>query len=328
MLGIFKRKAEKKQEIPLENCVDSENTLYFYTSKIAYQVGLNYSDFTEILTTLGWIKIETREKTTNKTMFLLSDGLKAGGKYKKGNGNNNSILRPVWPIEIIGNPELINHLRQEKYLTATDIGLNLEISSKDANSILKKLSWIEKNNQNQWMITKKGMENGGKLRFLPKERNTQPVWNESILTNKDLLQKIKKETPAEERSKDITSDLDFRKKYPAEKRTDDGHYVRSKSEVIIDNWLYSNNLVHCYEKKLPISEGAICDFYLPQGDVYIEFWGYENKSEYLDNKKRKIKLYEKNNFKLLELNEESIDFLDDVLPQKLLKFGIDINKFK
>ena len=44
--------------------------------------------------------------------------------------------------------------------------------------------------------------------------------------------------------------IDHRKNYIAEYRTKDGHYVRSKSELAIDNYLYNNNIIHAYEKKI------------------------------------------------------------------------------
>jgi hypothetical protein len=47
--------------------------------------------------------------------------------------------------------------------------------------------------------------------------------------------------------------------------------VRSRAEVLIDNWLYMQGIVHAYERRLPIEEECYCDFYLPKG-VYIEFW--------------------------------------------------------
>ena len=47
----------------------------------------------------------------------------------------------------------------------------------------------------------------------------------------------------------------------------------SKAEMLIDNWLYMAEIVHAYERKLPIEEDVYCDFYIPKGKVYIEYWG-------------------------------------------------------
>jgi hypothetical protein len=105
-------------------------------------------------------------------------------------------------------------------------------------------------------------------------------------------------------------------------RTADGHYVRSRAEMLIDNWLYMSEIVHAYERKLPVEEDVYCDFYLPIGKVYIEYWGLENDERYAARKKVKIDIYNKYGFNLIEIDDTDIQNLDDVLPRKLLRFGI------
>ena len=94
---------------------------------------------------------------------------------------------------------------------------------------------------------------------------------------------------------------------------------------MIDNWLYTEEFVHAYERKLPVEEEVYSDFYLPIGKVYIEYWGLENDEKYLERKKAEQAIYEKYDFKLIELNEADIKNLDDELPRRLLKFGIQTN---
>lgn len=117
---------------------------------------------------------------------------------------------------------------------------------------------------------------------------------------------------------------DIRERWPREHRCEDGHYVRSLSEMIIDNWLYSHGYVHSYEKKVFMKsnpeEEVLSDFYLPQGNVYIEFWGLENNKHYQERKKKKIELYNKNNYKRIDLTEKDIKHLDDILPKLLSQF--------
>jgi len=126
-----------------------------------------------------------------------------------------------------------------------------------------------------------------------------------------------------------SSNNSFREKFEAKHRTQDGHYVRSKAEMIIDNLLYQYGLVHAYERKLPIEEDVYSDFYIPPGSnrpqgVYIEYWGLENDEKYLERKKKKLELYKSNELPLIELNEDDIQNLDDVLPRKLLQFKIKV----
>ena len=105
-------------------------------------------------------------------------------------------------------------------------------------------------------------------------RNGTPyvIWPASILTNAAFRESIEEQTttttrkssPDPQRPASTTSD-DFRTKFPANFRTQDGHMVRSRAEVLIDNWLYVQGHVHAYERRLPIEEDCYCDFYLPGG---------------------------------------------------------------
>ena len=109
----------------------------------------------------------------------------------------------------------------------------------------------------------------------------------------------------------------FRTKFEATFRTEDGHMVRSKAEQIIDNWLYHKGIVHAYERRVPIEEEVYCDFFIPLGQkVWIEFWGLE-KEKYLKRKELKRKFYEQNKKNLIELTDNDIENLDDVMPRKL-----------
>ncbi|UAK86600.1 hypothetical protein K8O82_04385 [Campylobacter hominis] len=66
-----------------------------------------------------------------------------------------------------------------------------------------------------------------------------------------------------------------------------------------------------------------CDFYIPQGKVYIEFWGLEDE-KYLNIKQYKQQLYKQNGLNLIEIGNNEINNIDDFLPKELLKFGIKI----
>lgn len=95
---------------------------------------------------------------------------------------------------------------------------------------------------------------------------------------------------------------DSRRKYPAEYRCDNGIYVRSLSELCIANWLYANRIPFEYERKVYFKESneyAHCDFYLPEQDVYIEFWGMTNDETYEHYKRWKENNYNRNNIRLI-----------------------------
>jgi len=209
------------------------------------------------------------------------------------------------------------------YISNNKLAQELQIEKKELLIKLEKLSLID----NKGKLTKNGMKVGGEHKIY---RGTEYIsWNDkdkilSCLENKSIFHKLfgsSKSKPLAEQKVKTTNDI--RKKYDTlEYRTEDGHYVRSKAELIIDNWLYNKGIVHAYEKKLPTEETLLSDFYIPQKNIYIEYWGYENEAKYLKRKKVKQDIYKRYDFNLIELNDKDIQNLDDMLPRLLLKFGI------
>lgn len=128
--------------------------------------------------------------------------------------------------------------------------------------------------------------------------------------NIDIEKKQIKDSPLNEDS------VDFRLKYPAQYRTDDGHFVRSRGEVMIDNWLYSNKILHVYERRIPDSK-FICDFYIPNVDLFIEYWGLTNNKEYEKHRIDKIKHYNSKKLKILSIFDKDLNDLDSFLRDKL-----------
>ncbi len=116
----------------------------------------------------------------------------------------------------------------------------------------------------------------------------------------------------------------FRTNNPGTYRTKDGHWVRSRAEMIIDDALYDYGIAHAYERRLPIEEDVYCDFYLPGPGVYIEFWGLENDAAYAARKKQKLEIYRKHGFALIELSDRHIETPDDHLPRLLLQHGVRV----
>jgi hypothetical protein len=74
--------------------------------------------------------------------------------------------------------------------------------------------------------------------------------------------------------------------------------------------------------QLPVEEEIYSDFYIPKGKVYIEYWGYSDEPKYSARKQRKLEIYHKYNFHLIELTDKEMQNLDDTLPKLLLAFGI------
>lgn len=146
--------------------------------------------------------------------------------------------------------------------------------------------------------------------------------NPAYEDNKDIQDKFY-HRQSKEKFVDNFKNVDYRKKWPNDYQCDDGHYVRSFYELILDNWLYHHNIRHEYEKSIYMpsdpNEIVLTDFYLPDTDIYIEVWGIENNKEYTDREAKKKELYDKNHYKRIDLTKEHLKRLNDILPRKIDK---------
>ena len=112
---------------------------------------------------------------------------------------------------------------------------------------------------------------------------------------------------------------DIHTKYPAPYKAKDGHFVRSKAELLIDNWFYEKRIVHAYELDIVIPNDPMgevtCDWYLPDYDCYVEYFGMTDDPKYAARMKQKIAFYERNRLNLVALEDEDIGRLDKRLDK-------------
>jgi len=247
--------------------------------------------------------------------ILTEEGAKFGGEYVDHPKFGQFI---VWPTNL--HIELA--ATSGKTYSATQLGEKLKLNAKRMNQLLSELGWISKSEEG-WSLTEAGIRAGGQQRTDKESQNTFVVWHDVVLRNKRLKQSVIEflGQDAESHSTD-KSFSSFRQKFEAKHRTLDGHYVRSKGELLIDNWLYLAGVVHAYERQLPIDQDVTSDFYLPGGKVYLQFWG-SDFGEMLEAEREKIRaVYEQHNFNLIEVELSELDKLDEVLPKRLRQFGI------
>lgn len=211
-------------------------------------------------------------------------------------------------------------------LSSTKLGEHFVLPSARINQIFAELGWIEKYVKG-WVPTQRGNRLGAEVREMRNKPVPYVVWPEKIIEHRALITAIADYKGDKEESASApasnSSANEFRQKFPAEHRATDGHMVRSRGEMLIDNWLYMQEIVHAVERRLPIDEDVYCDFYLPAKKVYIEYWGLENDPKYAARKEKKIDIYRKYDLNLVEIGDADISNLDDVLPRHLIRFGID-----
>jgi len=285
-------------------------------TSLAKELNMTLQSVIQILLDMGLIA--RRGKVWNLTPM----GFSKGGKYRESSQSGRYI---VWPKSIIMELDESNE-PSGQLLTATTVGKSFDLPANRVNSIFSELGWIKKDPVNGWLITELGKRQGG---IQTKYKTGVPYvrWPSSIINNKILTTSVlesKGEVSSvgqDSRPGGSSESKGFREKFPATLRTKDGHLVRSKSEIIIDNWLYDSKIVHAVERKLQTEEEVYCDWWIPTGKVYIEFWGLDDP-QYLARKERKILIYEKYHFKLIQLSEKDMSNIYDILPAKLREFDV------
>lgn len=245
--------------------------------------------------------------------------------------NKNKTTQKLETVEI-------ESANQIQLLTSTALGEKLGIDGRKVNQVLSELGWIERAKKG-WIPT----DQGKKLHAEAKESRQSGIpfvmWPEAIVSSRILANTVQEllggkvqeakgkleATAVQEGDSKQVGLRDKLDKFVATHRATDGHQVRSRAEMLIDNWLYFSGIVHAYERLLPVEEELYCDFYVPAGKVYIEFWGLENDPKYKERKEKKKEIYKKYGFNLIELNDAHIQNLDDYLPKMLLKFNVIVD---
>ncbi len=102
----------------------------------------------------------------------------------------------------------------------------------------------------------------------------------------------------------------------------DGTVVQSQGERKIAEWLTAHGLAYRYDAKFRvIAEFQIRpDFYLPELDVYIEYWGMDTP-QYKMSMYKKQMLYQQEGKRLISVYPKDLPVLDSLLTSKLSLFG-------
>lgn len=261
------------------------------TSRLAELLHIDSKQLFRLLSDKGWIvRVDNRWRLT-------AHGEVEGGSYQHSEKYGEYI---VWPATLA-----THHLfaaAEEATLTATRLGELYGVSPQRINSLLSELGWIDRD-QRGWMLSERGKKLGGEQRT--SDKGFFVVWPGAIRHFEEFVRAM--------------DNLSGQGSGPSL----DGHPVLNSAERQIDNWLYLHNIVHAYRRPLPGSDLS-CSFYLPQRKVYIDFWGMDLSSGKLSDKLAREEHCQTHGLKVITLHDEDLARLDEVLPQKLLQFGIQL----
>ena len=101
-----------------------------------------------------------------------------------------------------------------------------------------------------------------------------------------------------------------------------GTLVQSEGERLVADWLAGHGLAYRYDERFRILNGHAVrpDFYLPELDIYIEYWGLDT-ADYKIGMYKKQQLYQQQGKRLISLYPADKPHLDTVLRSKLALFG-------
>lgn len=104
-----------------------------------------------------------------------------------------------------------------------------------------------------------------------------------------------------------------------------GTLVQSDGERLIADWLSAHNIAYRYDERYRILSGHAIrpDFYLPELDIYIEYWGMDT-TDYKIGMLKKQQLYQQEGKRLISIYPADKPRLDSILRQKLALFGFNL----
>ncbi|AJF06222.1 HEAT repeat domain-containing protein [Geoalkalibacter subterraneus] len=104
-------------------------------------------------------------------------------------------------------------------------------------------------------------------------------------------------------------------------RAKDGTWVQSDGERLICEVLHAERIRYRYDERFRILDGYAIrpDFYLPEFDVYIEYWGMDT-ADYKIGMLKKQQLYQQQGKRLVSLYPEDKPRMRDALLDKLGKY--------
>lgn len=312
---------------------NAKNSKLISTSAVAKQLDVPAKSVFELLKNSGWIE------RYNDNWKLTGKGEFEGGEYVSSSKYGEFV---GWPAEIVEH-RIFSALFNQPLKTEV-LSSEVKMSQYRFNAILGEIGWQKKFHRG-WRLTDKGQKAGGVQDEDHQSGVPYTRWRRTIFDNNELnavLQlifsgrKAVNQHTQQTASENVKTDpegqiaMDF-EAIASDAITPDkpmltisGYLATSAEDFIVDNWLYLMGVNRAYQRKLPIDELGVCDFYLPDAHLYIEVWHQHDKEHSLSQKLQRLDWYKSENQAYIEIQTQEIMQLDTLLPKRLLKQGITV----
>lgn len=285
------------------------------TSALARQLGLPSQALFSLLDRLGWIK------RAQDTWVLTPKGEFEGGSYHDSDRYGRYV---VWPDTIMQHAGL-QKACSGIVISASSIGRDRRVSGRYMNHVFHELGWIVPGIKG-WRITDAGKALGGVE--IENEETSVPYvkWPPDLLRNPRLqaaLENSYGEVADNIAAAEPGQDL-FTQQQRASCSGIDGHGFEQLEMAAICNWLYFAGLTHSCGRSIPGDTEHRADFYLPGGNIYIEYWGEQGDGAFLTEKLDKKEALQAQGLAVVELGRGDIEHLDEVLNRELFRHGVTV----
>ena len=287
------------------------------TTALAKKLNIPVQQLFATLKDYGWIQ------RAGDTWVLTPKGEFEGGSYQQSRRFGRYI---VWPERLDHHP-LLAAIESNQRITASNMRRYYpRLHARQINRALAELG-LQRHSILGWELTALGRSLGGQQAESDNSGAFYVTWPHEIIDNpvvhRELTRQSDQLTPPEPPPQTGEPDLFAQvEDAPQALRGVDGHELKNTLELLVCNWLYMAQLVHAYQRALPVEEELYADFYLPDGNVYIDCWEADVPAGDLKGKLRKRELYREMDLRHIEINFADIERLDEVLGRGLLAYGI------
>jgi len=284
------------------------------TTALARKLNIPTQQLFATLRDYGWIE------RAGDSWVLTAKGEFEGGDYQQSRRYGRYI---VWPPGLDHHP-LLGAIESNQRINAASMRRYYpRLHARQINRALAELGF-QRHSIIGWELTDRGKALGGQQEESQHSGAFYVTWPHEMIDNpvihRELTRQSDQGLPAV--NSDDNTEPDLFAGAAANCEGIDGHSLGSPLETGVCDWLYLAQLAHAYHRALPVEEEVLADFYVPEGNVYIDCWDVDVPALALSAKLRKRELYQTLNLRHIEINAADIERLDEVLGRGLLAFGV------
>jgi len=286
------------------------------TTALARKLDIPVQQLFATLQDYGWIK------RSGEAWVLLPKGEFEGGSYQSSRRFGRYI---VWPQTLDHHP-LLSAIESNQRITASSMRRYYpRLHARQINRALAELG-LQRHSILGWELTALGKTLGGKQEESEASGAYYVTWPHEVIDNPVVHRELTRQSdqiPSSEPTQDGEEpDLFAHGEASISCQGIDGHTLETHLQLRVCNWLYLAQLAHAYRRALPTEELVYADFYVPEGNVYIDCWDADMPAGEISSRLHKREVYRGMGLNSLEVNASDGDRLDEVLGRGLLSLGI------